>query len=65
MINQERKQELITRILDRTPYINGSAKRGQLERKLARVLTEDDLYIIALATNISIETIRNRLQQIR
>lgn len=50
-----RKQELIDRILDRTPYIKNDdprSVRARLERKLERVLTEDNLYILAQATNI-------------
>ena len=49
---ETRKLELIDRILDRTPYTLESALRQKLTKKLQRVLNEDDLYVIATATNI-------------
>ena len=57
----DRKQELIDKILDCTPYTKQAGRRERLEKKLNRVLTEDDLYILATATTISISTITNRL----
>ena len=52
MTSIERKQELIKRILDRTPYLESATCRQRLAKKLCAKLTKDDLYILAQATKI-------------
>ena len=49
----ERRRELTDRILDRTPYCRGNETRERIADKMGKLLNEDDLTVLSLATNLT------------